>query len=79
MSVAVSQPARQPVGRSRPAPTRESLGDTIALARARSLENRRCGRRVRQEARDALGVVLFSAAASTTLAVVLTLVLAHAG
>ena len=75
MSVAVSQSTRQ----RRPAPARESLGDTIALARAHSLENRRCGRRVRQEARDALGVVLFSAVASTTLAVVLTLVLAHAG
>jgi hypothetical protein len=43
------------------------------------LENRRCDRRVRQEARDALAVVLFSAAASTSLAVVLTLVLTHAG
>lgn len=91
MSVAVSQPAgqssRRPprrapgqrTGRLRPAPARESLGDTIALARARSLENRRCDRRVRQEARDALAVVLFSAAASTSLAVVLTLVLTHAG
>lgn len=79
MSVAVSQPPRKPVGRSRSASQRGSLGDTVALARAHSLANRRCGRRVRQEARDALGVVLFSAAASTTLALVLTLVLTHAG
>jgi hypothetical protein len=75
MSVTVSSPSRE----HRRAPARESLGDTIALARARSLENRRCGRRVRQEARDALAVVLFSAAASTAVAVVLTLVLAQAG
>ena len=75
MSVAVSQPS----GHRHPAPARESLGDTIALARARSLENRRCDRRVRHEARDAIAVVLFSAAASTSLAVLITLVLAHAG
>ena len=79
MSVAVSQPTSDRARRSSPAARRESLGDTIALARARSLENRRCGRRVRQEAKDALGVVLFSAAASTTVALVLTLVLTHAG
>lgn len=56
-----------------------TLGDAVTVARAQSLENRRCTRRVRHEVRDGLGVILFSAAASTALAVLLTLVLALAG
>jgi GH24 family phage-related lysozyme (muramidase) len=67
MSVAVSQPAR------------ESLNHTIAMARARAVENRRCDRRVRQEARDALAVVMFSAGASTVLALLITLLVTLAG
>lgn len=44
-----------------------------------SLENRRCTRRVRQEARDAVAVVAFSAAASTALALLITVLVALAG
>lgn len=67
MSVAVTQRRR------------ESLSDTVARARMQSLANRRCPRRVRQEVRDGMAVVVFSAAASTGLAVVLTLLAAVLG
>jgi len=75
MSVAVSQPSRP----GRPASARESLGDTMAIARAQSVENRQGRRRVRQEARDALGVALFSAAASSALALAILLVVTLVG
>jgi len=52
---------------------------SVEAAREASIANRRCSRRVRYEARDAVGVVLFSAGASTGLAVVITLVLALVG
>jgi hypothetical protein len=42
-------------------------------------DSRRCPRRVRHEARDALAVVAFSAGASTVLALVLTLLLTVVG
>ena len=90
MSVAVSHRV-QPVSRR----TRQRTLDTVALreresaleawrdsvdaAREVSEANRRCSRRVRYEARDAVGVVLFSAGASTGLAVLITLVLALVG
>ena len=90
MSVAVSHRV-QPVSRR----TRQRTLDTVALreresalaawrdsveaAREASEANRRCSRRVRYEARDAVGVVLFSAGASTGLAVLITLVLALVG
>ncbi len=67
MSVTVSQQPREP------------LNHTIAVSRAQALENRRCNRRVRQEARDALAVVVFSAGASTVLAVAITLLVTLAG
>jgi hypothetical protein len=67
MSVAVSQPPQEP------------LNHTIAIARARAVENRRSERRVRQEAGDALAVVLFSAGASTVLALVITLLVTLTG
>ena len=54
------------------------LPATIELARAESLQNRSCARRVRYEARDALGVVLFSAAASTLLSVLAAVALSWA-
>jgi hypothetical protein len=57
---------------------RASWAATIDLARAESLENRRCSRRVRHEARDALGVVLFSAGASTLVAVLAAVALSWA-
>ena len=66
MSVTVSQPLREPL-------------HTIAVARAQAVENRRCNRRVRQEVRDALAVVAFSAGASTVLAVAITLLVTLAG
>jgi hypothetical protein len=90
MSVAVSHRV-QPVSRR----TRQRAVDDVALreresalaawrdsveaAREASEANRRCSRRVRYEARDAVGVVLFSAGASTGLAVLITLVLALVG
>ena len=52
---------------------------TTALAQKRSIDNRRSNRRVRQEARDALAVVAFSATASTLLALAITLVVTLAG
>lgn len=52
--------------------------EAVDLARAESLENRRCSRRVRYEARDALGVVLFSAGASTLLSVLAAVALSWA-
>jgi hypothetical protein len=52
--------------------------EAVELARAESLENRRCSRRVRYEARDALGVVLFSAGASTLLSVLAAVALSWA-
>jgi hypothetical protein len=75
MSVAVSGP----VGDDSPAAAGESLADTIALARAQSLENRRCRRRVREQARDAIAVALFSAAASIALALAITVAVTWAG
>jgi hypothetical protein len=75
MSVAVSQ-HRRAAGRERGgAGVRPATRDL----RAAALENRRCARRVRHEARDALGVVAFSAAASTGLTLLLTLLVALAG
>jgi GH24 family phage-related lysozyme (muramidase) len=67
MSVAVSQPSREP------------LHHGLAAARAEAVENRRCNRRVRQEARDALAVVVFSAGASTVLALAITFLVTLAG
>ena len=60
-------------------PRVERWRDSIAAAREASIENRRCPRRVRHEARDVAGVVLFSAGASTGLAVLVTLLLALVG
>jgi hypothetical protein len=57
----------------------EAWRDSVEAAREASEANRRCSRRVRYEARDAVGVVLFSAGASTGLAVLITLVLALVG
>jgi hypothetical protein len=57
---------------------RSSWAASIDLVRAESLENRRCSRRVRYEARDALGVVLFSAGASTLVAVLAAVALSWA-
>ena len=89
MSVAVSHrvesPADSPVVRARRPRVREAESAldawraSIDAARAASEENRRCSRRVRYEARDVAGVVLFSAGASTALAVVITLVLTLVG
>jgi len=59
-------------------PRRSSWAASIDLVRAESLENRRCSRRVRYEARDALGVVLFSAGASTLVAVLAAVALSWA-
>jgi hypothetical protein len=73
MSIAVEQPPRRPSKRGVSAgghqDRRAGWSEAIELARAESLQNRSCARRVRYEARDALGVVLFSAAASTLLSV----------
>jgi hypothetical protein len=52
---------------------RDSLSGAVVAARKESLRNRRPARRVRQEVRDGLCVVLFSAAASTVAAVLLTI------
>lgn len=76
----VSRRARVRDGRT----DRESALDawraaSIEAAREASAENRRCSRRVRYEARDAVGVILFSAGASTGLAVLITLALALVG
>jgi hypothetical protein len=57
---------------------RSGWAEAVELARAESLENRRCSRRVRYEARDALGVVLFSAGASTLLSVLAAVALSWA-
>ncbi len=57
---------------------RSGWAEAVDLARAESLENRRCSRRVRYEARDALGVVLFSAGASTLVAVLAAVALSWA-
>ena len=59
-------------------PRRHGWAASIDLVRAEALENRRCSRRVRYEARDALGVVLFSAGASTLVAVLATVALSWA-
>ena len=59
-------------------PRRSGWAASIDLVRAEALENRRCSRRVRYEARDALGVVLFSAGASTLIAVLATVALSWA-
>ena len=75
MSVAVTDGSQD----TRRSPVRRSLGGTIARARAQSLANRQCARRVRQEARDAVAVVLFSATASTALALAITLVVTLVG
>jgi hypothetical protein len=90
MSVAVSHRVQPVSRRSRQRavdavalPDRESAfaawRDSVEAAREASEANRRCSRRVRYEARDAAGVVLFSAGASTGLAVLITLVLALVG
>jgi len=85
MSVAVSHRVRPSTRPARPRPDAEAASALAAwrasvdAARAASEENRRCSRRVRYEARDAAGVILFSAAASTGLAVILTFVLALVG
>jgi len=65
MSIAVKPPQADSTGWS----------DYLDLARAESLENRTCPRRVRYEARDALGVVAFSAGASTLVSAGLALAL----
>ena len=52
---------------------------STTAARAESWENRRCPRRVRHEVRDGLAVAAFSAAASTVVALAITLLLALAG
>ena len=52
---------------------------SVALGREHPVKNRRGNRRVRQEARDALAVVAFSATASTLLALAITLVVTLAG
>ena len=57
----------------------EAWRDSVEAAREASEANRRCSRRVRYEARDAVGVVLFSAGASTGLAVLITFALALVG
>ena len=49
------------------------------VVRSGARENRRCQRRVRQEACDALAVVAFSAAASTVLALAFTLIITLVG
>jgi hypothetical protein len=84
MSVAVSHRVQPDTRRLRRPPTdRESAveawRESVEAAREASEANRRCSRRVRYEARDAVGVVLFSAGASTGLAVVITLLLALVG
>jgi hypothetical protein len=57
---------------------RESLGETVAQARAQAVDNRRPARRVRHEVRDGLAVVAFSASASTALAGVITVLVTWA-
>ena len=52
---------------------------SAAEARSRSEANRRCTRRVRQELRDGLAVIAFSAAASTLVALTITVLVAIAG
>lgn len=58
--------------------TRSAWAEYIDFARSESLENRRCARRVRYEARDALGVVAFSAGASTLLSLLVAVALSWA-
>lgn len=75
MSIAVQRRSSAvPASRGRA----ESWSETLEHARAASWENRRCPRRVRYEARDALGVVLFSATASTLLSIVVAVLLSWA-
>lgn len=82
MSIAVDQHprrSRKPATRAKAAGERRAgWSETVELARAESLENRSCTRRVRHEAKDALGVVLFSAAASTLLSIVVAVALSWA-
>ena len=79
MSIAVDQPPRRtPSAQGGAGRTRAGWSEAVELARAESLENRSCARRVRYEARDALGVVLFSAAASTLLSVLVAVALSWA-
>jgi hypothetical protein len=79
MSIAVEQSSRRTPSQGRGEDRgRGRWSETVELARAESLENRSCTRRVRYEARDALGVVLFSAAASTLLSVVVAAALSWA-
>ncbi len=77
----VSRRARVPAPRSEE--SRSALeawrAASVEAAREASAENRRCSRRVRYEARDAVGVILFSAGASTGFAMLFTLVLALVG
>jgi hypothetical protein len=47
--------------------------------RQAALENRRCSRRVRYEVRDGVAVAAFSAAASTSLTLLLTFALSRIG
>lgn len=82
MSIAVQHPPRRSADRARrsaAAPDhRAAWSQAIELARAESLENRSCARRVRYEARDALGVVVFSAVASTLVSVLAAVALSWA-
>jgi hypothetical protein len=82
MSIAVEQSPRRTPSRGRDEDRgrgrARGWSESVELARAESLENRSCARRVRYEARDALGVVLFSAAASTLLSVVVAAALSWA-
>ena len=57
----------------------EAWRDSVEAAREASEANRRCSRRVRYEARDAVGVVLFSAGASTGVALAIVLLTRVAG
>ena len=55
-----------------------SLGHAVAHARAQAIENTRPARRVRHEVRDGVAVIAFSAAASSGLAGLITVVVSLA-
>lgn len=70
MSIALPHTRRPGQGRS--------LGHTVAQARAQAVDNRRPARRVRHEVRDGVAVIAFSAAASSGLAGLITVVVSLA-